>query len=360
MPSDRTDIARVGEFALIERLRKVHDSHTSEILHRKDLVVGNGDDAAAFLPGASRAQVVTTDIFIEGIHFDLTFTSLKHVGWKAMAANLSDIAAMAATPRFALVSLALPAKVSVEMAEELYTGISLACKSYSCVVVGGDTSATLGQMVVSVTVIGEGDQARLLRRNGARPGDLVCVSGHLGYSQAGLRILQREKKRFVESPDPDSFRPNLAPYAPAIEKHLMPKPRFDISGLFSQKISARSMIDISDGLASEVHRLCEASGTGAKIYEHNLPVDTLTQTIAHELGESPILYALYGGEEYELLFSLSDEEYEKLESLTSDVTIIGRITAAEEGIQFIRENGEAEPLKPGGWDHFHQPTQDTP
>jgi thiamine-monophosphate kinase len=297
------------------------------------------------------AQVLTTDAFAEGIHFDLTFTSLRHLGWKAMAANLSDIAAMGALPRYATIALSLPGKMTVAMVEELYAGIAAAAKVYECSVVGGDTVGSAGNLTVVVSMTGEAEEKDLVYRKGAVPGDYLCVTGHLGASIAGLKVLQREKRAYQAAKPPESFVPNLAPYAPALEKHFMPKPRLDFVRAVRGRVRINSMIDVSDGLASEVHHLCRESGVGAVVHERNLPLEGLTQKIAAEFGDSPTDYALFGGEEYELLFTLSDAEFEKIQTET-DVSIVGRIAERSAGILVEREDGSRAPLGAGGWDHF--------
>jgi len=305
-----------------------------------------------YRPEPGKVQLLTTDALVEGIHFDLTFTSLKHLGWKAMVASLSDIAAMGGTPRYATISLCLPKKISVEMVEEFYEGVSFACKKYSCLVAGGDTATTHANMVISITVAGEADERRVVYRHGAITGDYLCVSGHLGGSFAGLKILRREKEHFLRAGHEKAFSPNLEPYARALERHLMPAPRLDLVRIFSDQVKVHAMIDVSDGLASEIHHLCNNSGVGAAVFEHNIPVDAITQQIADEFSESPIGYALCGGEDYELLFTVTPEDYAKLERQTGDVSIIGRITGREQGIELVHENGERDALKPCGWDHF--------
>ncbi len=349
-----TPVSAIGEFGLIERFSKILRDKTGDPALLAGLVRGIGDDAAVFRPAPGNVLLVTTDAFAEGIHFDLTYTSMKHLGWKVVAASASDIAAMGGSPRFLTLTVALPGKISVEMLEELYDGIAAACREFRCAVIGGDTIATAANMELSATVIGEAAEGKVVYRGGAQPGDLLCVSGHLGASLAGLRVFQREKKRFLESGGGQGFEPRLEPYAAALEKHLMPRARFDIAALLTEHCTPHAMIDISDGLASEVHHLCAASRTGASVYEHNLPVTAVTQQVAAEHSESPTDYALYGGDEFELLFTLTDEDFERLEDLTSDVTIIGRITAQEEGILLVREDGRPEPLKAGGWNHFTQ------
>jgi thiamine-monophosphate kinase len=207
-------------------------------------------------------------------------------------------------------------------------------------------------MTIAVTMTGEADEGRVLYRSGAVPGDYLCVTGHLGASVAGLKILLREKERFQKEGAEGTFAPNLEPYREALEKHLMPKPRLDLVPLLTGRVAVHAMIDISDGLASEIHHLCTASGTGAVVYEHSLPVEHSTARIAEELSERVLDYALFGGEEYELLFTIAEEEYKKLELLTPDVTIIGRVLDREKGIELVREQGEHVPLPFGGWDHF--------
>lgn len=347
-----TPISRVGEFGLINLIKNITDIQTDSPNLKSDLLMGISDDAAVFKPTADKVQIFTTDAMVEGVHFDLTYSSMQHLGWKAMASNISDIAAMGGEPRYALITLCLPQKISVEMVEEFYTGAVFACKKYNTLIAGGDTTAASGNMVISVSLIGEADSQKLVYRNGAKVGDLVCVSGTLGTSHAGLKVLMREKRNFLEKSE--SFSPNLEPYKPALEKYLMPKPRLDIAKLLTNEVKINSLIDVSDGLASEVHHICRNSGVGAEIWEHNIPIDNIGRNIAEEFSENIIDYALYGGEEYELLFTLTDENYAKLEILTSDVTILGRIVDASKGIYFILEQGEREELTPRGWDHFKE------
>jgi thiamine-monophosphate kinase len=352
MKQTRTEISAIGEFGLIDRIRRVTDIAPADPIAREHLLKGIGDDAAVFRPGPGSVELVSVDTFVEGIHFDLTYTSFSHLGWKAVAASLSDIAAMGGSPRYVLLTLAIPAKISVEMLDEFYSGAAAACKKYSCLIVGGDTAASVANFSVAATVIGEAPGDGVIYRKGAKEGDYICVTGHLGASIAGLKVLQREKQKFLASGNGSAFEPNLEPYKTAIEKHLVPKPRFDISSLFAGKVKVHSMVDISDGLASEVHHLCRAGDVGATIYEHNLPIEPLTQRIADEFSARATDYALYGGEEYELLFTMGDAEQKQLEKLTNDVSIIGRITPAGEGVNLVREQGEKELLRPGGWNHF--------
>ena len=351
-----TPVGAIGEFALIDRLRNIlGPGSVSPELHQR-LIKGISDDAAIFRPSPGRVQLITTDTYVEGIHFDLTYTALRHLGWKVTAASLSDIAAMGGRPEYATVSICLPQRMSVEMIEELYEGIAGACREYSLLVAGGDTSASSGGLIISVTITGSAEEKKVIYRNGAKPGDYICVTGHLGSSLAGLKILLREKARFAATLAGETFTPNLEPYSAALEKHFMPRPRFDITELLTGDVRVNAMIDISDGLASEIHHICKESRVGASVYGRSIPIDLVTQHIAGEFSESPVEYALYGGDEYELLFTLPDKEYEKLEKLSNDVSVVGRITDADKGILFVRENGETEPLKPGGWDHFKRPS----
>ena len=345
-----TPISQIGEFGLIEKIKNIVDISVDDSTIYDNLLKGIADDTAVYKPSPSKLQLLTTDAMVEGVHFDITYTSLAHVGWKAIVSNISDVAAMCGVPRYATVTLCLPQKISVEMIEEFYKGVVSACKKYSCLIVGGDTTATAGNFVVSISLIGEVDPEKVIYRSGAKVGDLICATGHLGASHAGLKILLREKSRYLESNA--QFSPNLEPYKMIIEKYLLPKPRLDISKIISDSVKVNAMIDISDGLASEVHHICNNSGVGADVWEHNIPVHTYTQKIAEEFSEDVINYALYGGEEYELLFTLSDNDYEKLETLTADVTILGRITDKSKGINIVRESGDREPLQFSGWDHF--------
>ncbi|MBA4313090.1 MAG: thiamine-phosphate kinase [Chlorobiaceae bacterium] len=347
-----TKISSIGEFGLIDRIKKIVNVSVDDASLIDNLLIGISDDAAVFKPKPGKVQLLTTDAFAEGIHFDLTFTSLKHLGWKTIAANMSDIAAMGGIPRYATVAVSLPQKISIEMVEEFYHGATAACKKYSCKIVGGDTIASMANMMISVSMTGEADELKIKTRCAAIPGEYICVTGHLGASVAGLKILKREKERLEQANEKELFSPNLEAYSIALEKHLMPKPRLDISKILTEKIKIGAMIDISDGLASEVHHICNSSGTGAEIYEHNIPLDSITQKISEEFGEPATDYALFGGEEYELLFTIRDEEFAKLEKLTSDVTIIGRITEKSKGIILVREQGEQLPLTFGGWNHF--------
>ncbi len=349
-----TPLSQIGEVELIERLHNIITIQASDPSLTTNLLKGISDDTAVYKPREGFVQLVTTDAFVEGVHFDLTYTSPKHLGWKTMVANLSDIAAMCGTPRYAVISLALPNKISVEFMEQLYQGIAHACREYSCLLVGGDTVGSSANMFVSVTLMGEAKEEKIPYRNKAKVGDVICVTGHLGASHAGLKILQKEKARYAQATEPDTFKPDLDKYTPVLEKHLMPRPRLDIAQLLSEQCTVHAMIDVSDGLASEIHRICKASETGASILERNIPLHDNTKNVAAELYESPVDYALFGGEDYELLFTVDEEEFQRLQTLTMDISMIGKITSRNKGIELVKQDGEAVLLPFGGWDHFRR------
>jgi len=256
MSESFTEISQIGEFGLIGRLNEIVQPYRDSFI-----VKGIGDDAAVYVPAEGKVQVVTTDALIEGVHFDLTFVSMRNLGWKAMVVNLSDLAAMLATPRYALITVAIPRKISVEMMENLYIGIKSACNEFNFSLIGGDTTTTFGNMAISVTMIGEANKDEIPYRSGAKIGDYICVTGTLGLSYAGLKILLREKKKFMEAEDKQNFKPNFEPFLKAIEKHLRPIPRLDIAGkLKDLKVKVNSMIDISDGLSSDLKHICRQIG----------------------------------------------------------------------------------------------------
>lgn len=337
-----TPIQKIGEKGLLAKIKELIDSEFINQEIESNLIKGMGDDSAVFKNIPDKVQILTTDTFVEGVHFDLTFTSMSHLGWKVVVATISDIVAMNGFPLYLLINLSIPQKISVEMIEDFYKGVLHLCKKYNCKIIGGDTTASAGNFVITITSFGIAKEDKLAYRGGAKVKDLLCVTQHLGASIAGLKILQREKKKYLQNQG--NFKPNLEPYTSVIEKYLMPKPRLDIVKLFNESVKISSMIDISDGLAPDIYKICSESRVGVELWEHNIPVANITQRIADEFSDNVIDYALYGGEEYELLFTLSDSEYEILENLTSDVTILGRIVEESKGMNFIRENGERELL----------------
>jgi thiamine-monophosphate kinase len=348
MDGNFTDISTIGEFGLIARLSQIVQPYRDTLI-----VKGIGDDAAVYIPADGKVQVVTTDALIEGVHFDLTYVSMRNLGWKSMAVNLSDLCAMLAIPRYALITIAIPRKISVEMVEDFYLGVKSASNEFNFAVIGGDTTTTFGNMAISVTMIGEAEKDFIPYRSGAKVGDYICVTGKPGLSYAGLKILIREKKRFLESEDKENFKPNFEPFLKAIEKHLKPIPRFDVvNKMINEKVKVNAMIDISDGLSSDLLHICRQSGVGAEIYETSLPIDDMVKKVADEFGEDYLNYALYGGEDYELLFTVSESELKKLDALADDVKVIGRILDRDQGIKLIRSDNSQRDLEAGGWDHF--------
>lgn len=356
--TDSTPISSIGEFGLIEKIRSIVEQSLPEgevDTSPEGGSIGIGDDAALFQPRPGRSILLTTDVAVEGIHFDLTYTSLRHLGWKAMVANLSDIAAMGGEPRYAVVTIVLPAKITVEMVEDLYIGAYQACREYGCRIVGGDTSTSLGNMMISIAMVGD-VAGKPFRRADAQVGDLLCVSGYVGSAHAGLKILQREKQRFLESRGENGFRPNLEPYKDVIERHLMPRPQFDLARAL-RRAGVHAVIDVSDGISSDAHRIAESSHVGMEIIEEDLPIHPVAREVAAEFGDSAVDYALFGGEDYELLFTIPREAFDTLQArevtvALPAVSVIGRILDGEEGLTLVSRTGTRGMLPAGGWDHF--------
>jgi thiamine-monophosphate kinase len=338
-----TPVADIGEFGLIERVQQRLTAGTST-----DLLTGIGDDAAVYRVADGKVHIVTTDALIEGVHFDRTFVPMRHLGFKALAVNVSDIVAMNGTPRFATIALGLPHNISVEMAEAFYDGLDEAATLYGVTIIGGDMTASQ-RLVISVTVIGEAPEERVVRRSGARPGDLICVSGDLGSSFAGLKVLLDQKKRMER--EGDAFKPALDDFPYVIRRHLRPAARLDlVRGWEQAGVRPNALIDISDGLASELHHLCKQSGTGALVHAATIPIDLETRHVADQVGEDVDTFALFGGEDYELLFALSEDDLERLPS--DSFTVIGHFTPPDEGIQLKTPEGGTIPLDAQGYAHF--------
>jgi thiamine-monophosphate kinase len=334
-----TPLSELGEFGLIRHL--THDV----VSKQASTIKGIGDDAA-ILEYGEKQVVVTTDLLTEGIHFDLVYTPLKHLGFKAVAVNLSDLYAMGARPRQILVSMAVSAKFAVEHLQELYAGIRLACDKYEVDLVGGDTNSSLTGLTISITAIGEIEKGKAIYRNGAKVNDLICVSGDLGAAYLGLQILEREKKLFLEKA---VQKPSLEGYAYLLERQLKPEPQRDIlETLKSLGVVPTSMIDISDGLSSELIHLCTESEKGCCIYQDKIPIAEETAAIAAEFELEPVTCALNGGEDYELLFTISLPDIEKIKDLPG-ISMIGHITEAGEGMNLITNAGEEVALKAQGW-----------
>ncbi|MFA9392726.1 MAG: thiamine-phosphate kinase [Prolixibacteraceae bacterium] len=334
-----TSISELGEFGLIERL-------TNKInLKNASTVKGVGDDAA-ILDFKEQQVVVTTDLLTEGIHFNLMYVPLKHLGYKSITVNLSDVAAMNATPKQVTVSLAISSKFSVEAIEELYEGILLACEQYNVDLIGGDTTSSLTGLTISVTAIGVANKEDLVLRNGAKKNDLICVSGDLGGAYMGLQLLERENEVFKVN---TNIQPQLTGYNYIIGRQLKPEPRLDLIKVFKDlKVRPTSMIDISDGLSSELKHICTASNCGAKIFEDKIPQDNETKAMAEELNINPLVAALNGGEDYELLFTIPIEDHDKIRN-HPDITIIGHISDASEGTKLVTTAGSEIELTAQGW-----------
>lgn len=338
----RTELSALGEFGLIGHISQ----HVK--LHQPGSLKGIGDDAAVIDNGPGRT-VVTTDMLVEGVHFDLSYCPLKHLGYKAVAVNLSDLCAMNAQPRQILCGLSLSNRFSLEAVEELISGMLLACERYGADLVGGDTCSSAGGLSISITAIGHAQENELVYRSGARENDLICVTGDLGSAYMGLQLLNREKRVFLENPN---IQPELSGHDYLLERQLKPEPRVDMLQRFtSWYVKPSAMIDISDGLASDLMHICKASGVGCKVYEEKLPIDHLTRELALEFGIDPTVAALNGGEDYELLFTLPLSEYGKI-SDRSEISIVGHITAADEGYRFIDRQEHEHELRAQGWDAF--------
>ena len=342
MEEQRTEISTLGEFGLIEHLTR--ESETTQA----GTLLSVGDDAAV-IDHFGKQTVITTDLLLEGVHFDLMYTPLKHLGYKAVAVNLSDLCAMMATPTHITVSIGISNRFSVEALDEFYSGIYAACERYGVDLVGGDTSTSLKGFVISITAIGEVATDQFVTRGGAKQNDLICVSGDLGGAVLGLQLLEREKRIFLEHPE---VQPELNDRAYVVGRLLKPEPRTDIvSWLQEHEIVPTSMIDVSDGLSSELIHICRKSGVGCLIYDDKIPLHPETKEVAEELNLSAITCALSGGEDYELLFTVRQEDYEKV-ARNPAITVIGYITDLEQGMALQTTAGERHKLKAQGWNAF--------
>ncbi len=343
MQADFTSIQDVGEFGLIDRMRAIlGDSHDDRV------VLGIGDDAAVIQGRDGLYDLVTTDALIEGVHFERSITPMRHLGFKAIAVNVSDIVAMNGRPRFAVVSVGIPHGVSVEMVESLYRGMRQACESYGLSIVGGDTTAAR-QMTISVAVIGEVEEHRVAFRRGASPGDLLCVTGDIGSAYAGLKILIKER---ISLQDADTnFHPDLDRFDYVVGRQLMPSARLDVIEKWQAAgFIPRALIDVSDGLASEVNHICGNSSCGALLRRDSLPIHDQTESVATMFEDDSASFALFGGEDYELLFAARPGDFSLIDDGT--VTVVGLITESEEGMRIQDEEGYTSTLDPRGFQHF--------
>lgn len=340
MSEQRTEISSLGEFGLIEHLTQNIE------LQNASSIVGVGDDAAV-IDHFGKQTVVTTDLLIEGVHFDLMYSPLKHLGYKSVVANLSDVYAMNAVPTQITMSVGISNRFGVEAMDEFYEGVYAACERYEVDLVGGDTASSQKGFIISVTAIGEVTPDKYVKRSTAGKGDLLCVSGDLGAAYVGLLFLEREKKIFLENP---AIQPDLEGESYVVGRLLKPEARKDIIEFFEKEnILPSAMMDISDGLSSEILHICKQSNVGCVLYEEKIPVAEETRKAAFKFEIDPTACALSGGEDYELLFTVQQSDYEKLQ-LNSDISIIGYMTPVEEGARIITKGNNSFPITAQGWD----------
>ena len=340
--SDRTELTALGEFGLIDHLSKHFPNKVDST------ILGIGDDAAVIKLG-SKYLAISTDMMVEGVHFDLTYTPLKHLGYKAVTSNLSDICAMNGLPKQITVSLAFSNRFSLEAIEELYEGIRLACEKYEIDLIGGDTSTSRSGLMISVTAIGEVSQKKITKRSGAKSGDLLVLSGDIGGAYMGLQILEREKRVFLEH---KQMQPDLEPYDYIVGRQLKPEARLDVIKILDElEIVPTSMMDVSDGVASELHHLGKASGVGFEVYEDKIPLDQQTLDTALSFNLNPSIAALNGGEDYELLFTVDQKHYDKLKNHL-DFSIIGHATESAGKYVLNTRAGNSFDIKAQGWNHL--------
>ncbi len=339
-----TDISELGEFGLIDHLTKQFE------IKNPTTIKGVGDDAAV-LDFKNQQVVLTTDLLVENVHFDLSYMPLKHLGYKAVIVNISDVCAMNARPTQITVSIAISNRFPLEALEELYAGIKFACEKYGVDLVGGDTTSSTKGMLLSITALGVLNADEVVYRNGAKPNDLLVVSGDLGASYLGLQVLEREKQVFLVNPN---SQPDLTAYDYLIERHLKPEARKDIIEMLKEMgVKPTSMIDISDGLSSEILHLCKQSNVGCKLYEDKIPLDQQVITTCEEFNLNSTTVALSGGEDYELLFTVAQEDFDKIKG-NPNMTIIGYMTEANEGINLITRANQQIEITAQGWNSFKE------
>lgn len=342
MSENRTEISSLGEFGLIDHLTKNNETRQAGTM------LSIGDDAAV-IDHFGKQTLISTDMLVEGIHFDLMYTSLKHLGYKSVVVNISDICAMNGSPTHITMSIAISNRFSLEALEEFYEGVYIACQRYGVDLIGGDTTSTHKGMVISVTAIGEVIPDKIVKRSTAQKGDLICVSGDLGAAYLGLQLLEREKKIFLENPQ---VQPDLDNRAYAVGRILKPEARVDIvTWLEEQDILPTAMIDVSDGLSSEILHISNQSALGCVLYEDKIPIHQEAREIAYNFQADPTACALSGGEDYELLFTVDQSAYDKIR-LSEKISVIGYMTALEEGRKIITRAGNTHELSAQGWVSF--------
>ena len=333
----------LGEFGLIERLTKKIK------LFNENTLLGPGDDAAII--NSSKEILVSSDMLVEGIHFDMAFTPLKHLGYKSVIVNISDIYAMNGDPKQITVGLAISSKYTLEAIEEFYDGILLACEKYKVDVIGGDITSCINGLTISITAIGEAKKKEIVKRSGAKENDLLITTGDLGGAYMGLNVLQREKEVWKSNPN---MQPELDNYNYILERQLKPEARRDVIEFLKKcNVIPTSMIDISDGLASEVFHICTSSNVGCQLYEEKIPIDPQTYQTSMDFNTNPTVSALNGGEDYELLFTINQKDYEKIKN-DPNLTVIGHITKKSQGINLIGNGNTSTPLQAQGWNHFNK------
>ncbi|CAI8156684.1 MAG: Thiamine-monophosphate kinase [Crocinitomicaceae bacterium] len=332
----------LGEFGLIERLTKKIK------LFNDNTLLGPGDDAAII--NSSKEILVSSDMLVEGIHFDMAFTPLKHLGYKSVIVNISDIYAMNGIPKQITVGLAISSKYTLEAIEEFYDGILLACEKYKIDVIGGDITSCINGLTISITAIGEAMKNEIVKRSGAKENDLLITTGDLGGAYMGLNVLQREKEVWKSNPN---MQPELDNFNYILERQLKPEARRDVIEFLKKcNVIPTSMIDMSDGLASEVFHICTSSNVGCQLYEEKIPIDPQTYQTSMDFNINPTVSALNGGEDYELLFTINQKDYEKIKN-DPNLTVIGHITKKSQGINLIGNGDTSTPLQAQGWNHFN-------
>ncbi|MBP6386603.1 MAG: thiamine-phosphate kinase [Pseudarcicella sp.] len=338
----RTELGTLGEFGLINRIA------SKTVHYNTETILGIGDDAA-ILDANSQQVLISTDLLLEGIHFDLSYCPLKHLGYKAVAVNVSDIAAMNGIPKQITVSLGLSNRMSVEAIDELYEGIMAACENYKVDLIGGDTSSSRSGLIISISVLGLANTNEIVTRNNANAGDIICVTGDLGGALLGLQALEQEKQVFLADP---SMQPQLSEKDYVVMRQLKPEARMDvIYDLREKGVIPTAMIDISDGLSSEILHICKKSGLGATIFEDKIPIDDQSYLVATEMNISPLTAALNGGEDYELLFTIKQSDYEKIK-LMPDITTIGYMNEDPNKKQLVLKSDQTVELTAPGFTHF--------
>ncbi len=341
MSNERTEISTLGEFGLIDHLTKNNETKNAST------ILSVGDDAAV-IDHFGKQTVVTTDMLVEGIHFDLMYTPLKHLGYKSVVVNLSDVYAMNATPTHITLSIAFSNRFSLEALDEFYEGVYAACEKYNIDLIGGDTTSSQKGLIISITAIGEVSPDKYVKRSAAQKGDLICVSGFLGGAFLGLTILEREKKIYAET----GSQPDLEGQNYIVGRLLKPEARKDIIEFFAEKeIVPTAMIDISDGLSSEILHICKQSALGCVLYEDKIPVYEDARQFAYKLELDPTACALSGGEDYELLFTVSQNDYEKIKA-NDQISVVGYMTTPDEGKHIITKGGNKHELVAQGWNHM--------